>query len=285
MEKDYSSISPSATSLIRMKGLTKIPFAKEVAELMPKSAPGIFEDRAKDAGFWGGVLHFENRYWSIDQLLSGQNISNVLELSSGYSFRGLDMVMQQAVHYIDTDLPDVIALKKQFITSLQKDTGELQGKLELLPLNALDETAFNDTIARFEEGPLAIVNEGLLMYLGEEEKLKLCSLIHKTLLQRGGCWITADVYVRMPSMNREIYPNEKAKKFFEQHNIEENKFESMEAAKAFFEKAGFSVEQEAQFDAEKITALKPLLENAPPDMIERLRAAGKIQATWRLKAV
>ena len=58
-------------------------------------------------------MHFENRYWSIDQLLNDLTIINILEISSGYSFRSLEYTRQKAVHYIDTDLPDVIAAKKE----------------------------------------------------------------------------------------------------------------------------------------------------------------------------
>ena len=178
-----------------MKGETDIPFAKEVAGMMPENQQGIFDAREKDKIFWAGVTHFESRYWSIDQLLSGLDVPNILELSSGYACRGLDIAAQKPVHYIDTDLPDVIALKQQFITSLMGNATTLKGKLELLPLNALDEAAFNETINRFAEGQLAIVNEGLLMYLNEAEKLRLCSTIHKALLKRGGYWITADIYI------------------------------------------------------------------------------------------
>jgi hypothetical protein len=39
-------------------------------------------------------------------------IKNILELSSGFSFRGLETTKQKGFYYIGTDLPDVIATKK-----------------------------------------------------------------------------------------------------------------------------------------------------------------------------
>jgi len=283
MEKDYSSISPSAKSLLIIKGLTNIPYAKEAAALMPQRSDSVLDTTSRDLSFWGRVAHFEIRYWSIDQLLAGTGITNILELSSGYSFRGLDMATREKVHYIDTDLPEVIALKQEFNNSLQQ--GELKGKLELLPLNALDEEALDAVVSRFGEGPVAIVNEGLLMYLNKEEKQRLCGYIHKALKQHGGYWITADVYVRRPEFNAELMRNEREKQFFEQHNVEENKFGSFEEAKAFFEQMGFEIVKEAEMEPGKITALSKLLENATPEIIERMKAAGKMQATWMLKAV
>jgi hypothetical protein len=41
--------------------------------------------------------------------------------------------------------------------------------LETLPLNALDEAQFAETVGRFPQGEIVIVNEGLLMYLNTEK--------------------------------------------------------------------------------------------------------------------
>ena len=87
--RDYTAISPSAKSLLLLKGLTSIPFAKATAELV--SGPGSYDAGMQntDFAFWKRVVHFEDRYWSVDQLMAEVDISNILELSSGFSFRGL----------------------------------------------------------------------------------------------------------------------------------------------------------------------------------------------------
>ena len=179
-----------------MKGLTNIPFARQAAELIlaPEQYKPDLDNR--DVGFWARVLHFEMRYWSIDQLLEGLPAKNILELSSGFSFRGLEQSRRNGIHYIDTDLADVINTKKEFITSLQNESGKLEGKLELFPMNALDENQFQEIVKHFPNGEIVVVNEGLLMYLDTKEKEKLCSIIHKILKERGGYWITADIYIK-----------------------------------------------------------------------------------------
>src|SRR5690242_19330780 len=194
MDRNYASISPSAKTLLLMKGTTNIPFARQMAEMMSYPEKYVPDYSIRDAGYWGRVVHFESRYWSINQLLEGLPVKNILELSSGYSFRGLDMTQREEVYYIDTDLPEVVAAKQQFIRELQPDGGNARGKLEILPLNALDEQQFEEIVSHFPPGEIAIVNEGLLMYLDEAEKEKLCRIIHKVLEQRGGYWITADIY-------------------------------------------------------------------------------------------
>ncbi|MBF9220305.1 class I SAM-dependent methyltransferase [Hymenobacter ruricola] len=284
--KDYSSISPSAKSLLLLKGHTNIPYAREMAALMQGAEVFDLDFEAKDFWFWMRVVHFELRYWSIDQLLQQAGHPNILELSSGYSFRGLALCAQEAgAHYIDTDLPEVVATKRDLLARLHLGK-DLKSTFELLPLNALDEAEFNGVVQRFGPGPLSIVNEGLLMYLGPEEKARLCRTIHAVLTQRGGCWITADVYVKRPADVRvEIPQRDGERRFFEQHHIEENKFDSYEAARAFFAEQGFEVVAEAVPDYQALSVLPQLRAVLPEEARNRQGQPPKIQATWMLRAV
>ena len=280
--RDYSTISPSAMALLLLKGYTNIPFARQAAALMvaPQKYEPDFEQR--DLRFWARVVHFESRYWSIDQLMTGLPIKNILEISSGFSFRGLAAVQQDSVHYIDTDLPEVIALKKQFIDALQP-TPNPKSKLEVLPLNALDEDAFEAVINRFAPGePVLIVNEGLLMYLGMTEKEKLCRIIQKVLQERGGYWITADIYIKQRAAIIGMEPDDELNRFFEKHNVREQMFESFDAARTFFEAQKFVIDKEAERDPDKLSALPYLIQNATNEQLKSLRQAGRIQATWRM---
>jgi O-methyltransferase involved in polyketide biosynthesis len=284
--KDYSSISPSAKSLLLLKGYTNIPYARETAALMPGAEVFDLDFGAKDFWFWIRVVHFELRYWSIDQLLRQTDNKNILEVSSGYSFRGLALCAQnEGLQYIDTDLPEVVATKRDLVERLHLGNDH-KSPFELLPLNALDETAFSQVVQRFGAGPLSIVNEGLLMYLNREEKARLCRTIHAVLKQRGGCWITADVYVKRPADLRvEIPQRDGERRFFEQHHIEENKFDSYEAARAFFAEQGFEVVAEAVPDYQSLTVLPQLLAAMPEEARNRPGPPPKIQATWMLRAV
>lgn len=284
--KDYSSISPSAKSLLLAKGYTNIPFAKETAALMDRSEVFDLSFDEKDFWFWIRVMHFEMRYWSIDQLLKQTERRHILELSSGFSFRGIDLCSKDAdVHYIDTDLPDLVATKQQMIEQLQLDKN-LKGKFELLPLNAMDEAAFDKVVRRFGEGPVSIVNEGLLMYLNVDEKARLCKTVHQILKARGGCWITADVYVkRSADVRAELPQSESEKAFFERHNIEENKFDSYEAAQAFFKEQGFMVVKEAIPDYASLSVMPMLMKVLPEELRNSKEPPPKIQATWMLSAV
>ena len=280
--RNYNTISPSAEMLLLTKGHTNIPFAKRAAELYLYPEKYTLDSTEKDLTFWARLAHFESRYWTIDQLLSELDVKNILEISSGFSFRGLKAVEEKDVHYIDTDLPNLIDVKRKLLDQLQKEsTGK--GKLEILPLNALDEDQFNEIVSRFPTGEIAIVNEGLLMYLDAEEKEKLCRNIRNVLKQFGGYWITADIYIKK-ELDRNLFKiDQKLADFAKQHKIAENRFDSFESAKEFFGSMGFVVDKEAEPDYSKVTALKNVFEGATPEQLNGLKDAGKIQATWRLK--
>lgn len=264
-----------------MKGYTNIPYVRQAAELMMYPEKYEPDYATKDLAFHGRVYHLENRYWSIDQLLNELPVKNILELSSGFSFRGLDMVKRKDVYYIDTDLLEMTATKQRLINEIPDANSNWKGKLELLPLNALDETRLHEVVNRFPPGEIAIVNEGLLMYLEEHEKKKLCRTIHSVLKERGGCWITADVYVQR-KMNQ-VRLNDEFQKFADQHRVEEKKFASFSSAREFFREAGFTVEKVAKVDQSKITSRKYLLKKVSFWQMLRYLLMGKIQATWRLR--
>lgn len=285
MERDFSTISPSARSIILMKGYTTIPFARQTAELISRPDKFLPDFDKKDFMFWAKVMHFETRYLAINQLLAGLGIGNYLELSSGYSFRCLELAKDPATFYIDTDLPEVIEKKREMLGTINKSA--VPGKIELLPLNALDEEGFRRTVSLLPPGRIAIINEGLLIYLDQAEKERLCRIIHSVLEERGGYWITSDIYVRAGDQGQGQGQGKKADKelndFSERHNIEENKFSSFEEAKAFFSDMGFAVDQEESIDVTQLSSFAHFAKNMGSSPKEPPRRSGKLQTSWRLK--
>ena len=284
LERDFNTISPSAKVLLMMKARTDIPFAKEAAALLKENhiteeTPGI-ASRQKAFGY---LVHFENRYRTIDDLLYSVHPNNILELSSGFSFRGLQLCTERSdVFYIDTDLPAFIELKKDLVDQLTAAyTISVKGNLLLQPLNAMNEEQFFSVVGKFPPGPVTIVNEGLLMYLDEEEKRLLCGTIHRVLKERGGCWITGDIYIKKEKTPADEKDNLYLTEFLEEHRVEDKKFENFEAAGAFFHSCGFSIKAKRQEVVEKLSALK-LLKNIPFDPALLVPAFSHRQ-TWMLE--
>jgi O-methyltransferase involved in polyketide biosynthesis len=236
--RDFSTISPSAKSLLLLKSQTRLPFAREAAELL-WGAPGVEAARKKADATPGADhrrRHFELRARSVDLALDDLGLRRVIEIAAGLSFRGLAMTAREDVFYVDTDLPVIAEIKAELVTKLH--SAPLRGTLRVRPLDALDSEAFKTVVAETPPGPLAIVHEGLLMYLDDTEKAHLAASVHRALLDRGGAWVTADVYVRSDS---HLFREESTKKFLEKHHVEQKKFPDFRAAEAFFVASGFTI--------------------------------------------
>lgn len=283
--RGFSSISTSARWMILCKGHTTIPYAKEVAELLEYPEKYLPDFRNRDFTFWASTLGLERRYCSINQLLNDSLIRNILELSSGYSFRSLEYAQQEGVYYIDTDLPEIIGIKSEFIKSLQKGKLRINGKLELLPLNALDRNNFLEIAGHFPQGGIAIVNEGLLTYLTKQEKEILCSIIHDILTERGGYWITADIVLKNKESKLGLSYNDEIRKFNEQYDTEGNSFESFEEAEMFFKNNGFIIDQVSTVKYSEMSSFKYFKKSLTIKHLLKMRNTRQIFATWRLKAV
>jgi len=283
--RDFTSVSITARWLIKLKGYTSIPYARQVAELLEYPNKYSPDFKNKDLPFWAVTFHLESRYRSVDQLLEDLATKNILELSSGYSFRGLDHIMHDDLFYIDTDLPAVISLKNAIIKSLIKDGSNPKGKLELLPLNVLDKNSFCEITDRFPEGEIIIVNEGLLTYLEREEKEQLCSVIHDVLKKRGGYWITADIYIKGKKSGFNPMLTREAKNFFKQQDTEGKKFENFDDAESFFKKMGFIIDRVADVKHSDVGSFRYMMKSLKFKDIFKLKKAGRSQATWRLKVV
>ena len=242
--RDYSTITPSARALLAMRAQSELPFARQAAELVLGSE-ALAAEHARLKAMPGSELrlrHFVERYEGIDKLLVELVPPTVVELGAGFSLRGLALTMQHHVTFVDTDLPELIETKRQLVADLS--TGlQLDGDLQLRALDALDADAFRALVDELPPQPIAIVNEGLLMYLGDEEKRRLAANVRDGLAKRGGVWITADIYLRMPGGAPRIGQDDRLRDFLAAHNVEENKFESFAAAEQFFVGAGFAIEK------------------------------------------
>lgn len=284
--RDYSTISPSAKSLLLMKGLTDIPFIADAAKLIwgrdtVKALPNLLEKE----NFLKRLIHFEARYKSVDMVLELLGALHIVELSSGFSFRGLHMASQNPdVFYIDTDLPEVIEIKSDLTTQfINKQNLELKGELLTMPLNALDEDEFSGTIGQLPAGPVNIVNEGLLVYLDISEKERLCKIIRRVLKERGGYWVTADIYIKK---DLRIYTaDDTFSRFLEAHNVEENKFESFEQAEQFFYKQGLKVHHKAGPVWHQLSSLKYVEQHQLTQLVQQAGKLGKIRETWALAPI
>lgn len=236
--RDFSTISPSAKALLLVKAQTSLPHERRAAELLfgAEAVARAEEEAAANPAAAGRRGHFELRARSLDEALAWTGERRVVELAAGLSFRGLALAEREDVVYLDTDLPGIVDVKRDLASRLHP--GPLVGSHRIQPLDALDAPAFAAAVDSLPVGPIAILHEGLLMYLGDDEKARLAANVRDALARRGGAWITADVYVRSET---HLYREERTKRFLEEHRVEENKFADFAAAEAFFAGQGFAI--------------------------------------------
>jgi O-methyltransferase involved in polyketide biosynthesis len=222
-----------------VKAQTELPYAREAAVALWGNDAVATAERvvASTAGAGQRRAHFEMRARSVDHALERLGATRILEIAAGLSFRGLAMAQRPGVFYLDTDLAEMAAIKAELVPRLHP--APLAGTLLVQALDALDTEAFATAIASMPDGPIAVVHEGLLMYLDEAEKTRLASNIRLALVARGGAWVTADVYVRS---ERHLFRDEHIQKFLADHRVEERKFADFDAAAAFFTTAGFRID-------------------------------------------
>ncbi len=123
MPADSSLISVTAKIAAYYRQFSDIPFAQEVAKRI--GADAAFDQILREHGLERDKLTFyapmfEARYKSITQLILQSGTSQVLELASGYSLRGLDLTRSSAVRYVETDLPDVVAAKLRLLEDVRQ---------------------------------------------------------------------------------------------------------------------------------------------------------------------
>lgn len=257
---DHQKISFTAKLVALGRSFTDIPFAKDVSELVGAPSEGDALDHAS-AG-QGAIPKLmipilEARYLSLESAIKRSGVSQVLEFASGVSLRGLAMTLADPrLTYVETDLPDLTAEKQLIIATILKRRGLARPpRHHVAVANILDRSDIDAVLSSLAAGaPVAVVHEGLFMYLNHEEKTIAARHIARILDTFGGVWITPDL---TPISRLDVFfEHEKENVQRTMEAIESRtgcsfaaySFDSDEAARTFCEGLGFSVEEHPMLD-------------------------------------
>jgi len=193
----FEKIGLTARLAAYMRQFSDIPFATDVAQHL--RAEQAFEQllanerlRPRDLLWYAPI--FEVRYKSIGEAIRKSGATQVLELASGLSLRGLAMTRDPAITYVESDLEEVTEIKRSLVAELRRKYGlPSHGNLHLVTANALDRDALHLAVEPFRrDRPIAVVHEGLLLYLSRDEMETVALNIRELLVEFGGVWITPD---------------------------------------------------------------------------------------------
>jgi O-methyltransferase involved in polyketide biosynthesis len=250
-EVDYGRISPTAWSVAYGRTFSDVAYAQEIFDELDsllgeqgrKAIPGGLKYREV-------AVQFEARYKLINIYLRENSATQILEIASGLTPRGLEFARDRGVLYVEFDLPDIIDQKDRIISSLaNKGVVSKPENLHLEKGNALSYPELVNACSHFEKGkPVAVVTEGLMRYLDFKEKAQLAKNVSALLKDRGGVWITSDTQVlsnRTESMQKSTDEFSKSVG----RNIERNYFSDPGHAMAFFKDLGFEVESHSFAEA------------------------------------
>lgn len=197
---EHSAISFTAKLVALARTDSDIPFARDVAQfihaadVLPELAAVHAHDGSQFATWMAPMI--EARYKSIAQALRRSGIDQVIEFASGISLRGLALTLERPnLTYIETDLPELTEEKENILDSLVISTGlTCPPGHRIMSANILHWHEIEQVLTHLDPTkPVAIVHEGLFMYLTMDEKEKAAHHIHKILRQFGGFWLTPDL--------------------------------------------------------------------------------------------
>jgi len=239
LERSFEKISPTALLTAHGRSFSDIPFASEMyIELARRKGGDTF-----DAGRYLAP-RLESRHLLTDDALFHTGSTQILEVAAGFSTRGLAWVSRnfRRGKYVEFDLPDVIETKRTVIRFIEPTA---LGHLYLCRGDALEANDMAKA-ARILHPQLqrAVITEGLMMYLTQEERIKLAENVKAALERSGGVWITSDVMIKKMLEEDEIYSPGKMERIRTetQSDINANAFDNVGEATEFFTSLGFDVQ-------------------------------------------
>jgi O-methyltransferase involved in polyketide biosynthesis len=285
---DHGKISFTAKLVAYYRMFSDVPFARDVADYIgaEEAHDSLFQQQGKERDElmeYAPIL--EARYKSIVNLISKQGIRQVLELASGFSLRGLAMTQDPDITYVDTDLEDLNAVKIKLIAGLRAKYAIADtGNYHIATANALDLAQLQSACRQFRrDQPIAIVNEGLIIYFSVAEREQLARNIHALLDDFGGVWITPDFSTKTDPKDQT--PGRRrfrqAVTGLTERTCMSAAFDTDARMDKFFAEFGFQAELHYQMDeAPNLASMEALA--LSPQIIERERAELKI---WVLRAI
>lgn len=262
---DHNLISPTAKLVAYLRSFSDVPYASEVSLLT--DAERITREIAESTGAnIDAVVQMapfvEARAKSITNYLRRTGRRQVLELASGILMRGLHMTADSGLKYVHSDLPEILEEEK----SLEKTLCQILGipfrqNLYYEPVNAICPEQITAAARHFDEGPIAVVHEGMMNYFSKDEKIKLALNIKELLKQFRGVWITPDFstkerynrYLTNPDMAKIM----EAVSGATARDLYNCAFDNEEEIRQFIRTQGFKAEVLKQFDGRyKLTSLE-----------------------------
>ncbi len=194
----------------------------------------------KDLLWYAPIL--EVRYKSVAETIRKLRMTQVLELASGFSLRGLAVTQDPKITYVESDLEELTHEKTSLVADLrwQYQLAD-HGNLHSVTADALDRSQLRSAAKSFRRNrPIAVVNEGLLQYLSATEMATVARNIRDLLMEFDGVWITPDFSLKqdVKDVSEQQRRFRRAVAAATERTLYNNAFDSDEQLLAFFDGLG-----------------------------------------------
>jgi len=275
-EPEKISITAKLSAYYRR--FSDIAFASEVATLI--GAEDAYARLARDHGLDRDQLAayapmFEARYKSVSELVRKSGASQILELACGYSTRGLDLTRSGTLHYVETDLPGVIATKQELLDEIRRRHHVApSSRHHVTVADALDVEQLRVATRDLDRRqPLCVLCEGLMGYLTRSETQRVATNVRALLEDhRDGSWIVPDFtfVAELQRLPPERLRLRAAVTGITQRELDASAFEDHDDLVAFFGGIGFDTRVASQVDETPSFASLAAL-GLPASLLDRLR--------------
>jgi hypothetical protein len=187
------AVGRTAKVIAALRAFSNLPYSGEIAVACNATEAFASIVTANPRDFFWTIPLIEQRSCAIRALLSRSGITNVVELGSGFSSLGLEISERPEYTFVESDLPPVLEEKSAAVLDILSTRACSRRNIQFLPVNAASRDDFAHIYDCFGPGPVAVLMDGLLHHLTEDEKRAVASNVRRLLRSRGGVWITTDL--------------------------------------------------------------------------------------------
>jgi len=280
LKTTYDGVVPTGWLTAYGRTFTDIPYSQamfdELEAIRTNSSSAPILEEMKDTKL---APQFEARHKLLNKLVKESGIKQVLEIAAGLSTRGIELTTDELIQYVEVDLPTMMADKRKILADLQ-EKGAIPNRpnLHIADGSAVEIDDLIKAATYFDSSqPIAVVNEGLLRYLGFEDKTKYAENVKCLLKQFGGVWITSDISLPKVFYKEDDVMALRRKRISEITgvNVADNLFKDEEDAKKFFGNLGFSVESHSFLEMlDDLTSPQAL--DMPRDYVEAINGSAVV---------
>jgi O-methyltransferase involved in polyketide biosynthesis len=246
----FERVARTAYGPAYARTFTDVPFSQEIFNELERL---VQDQELKDELLESDMIPmFEARYLLTNQLLEREGSRRILEVAAGLSSRGLLMARGADLPcfcYVEVDQPKVVELKAKIFGAMAASLGPNRNRAGsfgwyLQAGDALKSSSLEGACVRFNKtGPIAVVNEGFMVYLSFKEKAIYAENVHRLLKGFRGVWITPDIMTKDAFSDMPAYQAIKERWHARiGRNLDDCHFADLSQAQEFYEDLGFSVE-------------------------------------------